>query len=98
MRIFEWDEAKNLINLEKHNMSFEIAQDIFNNPTIDISDERFDDNEKRIKSIGKIEDMIILVVIHTDRNGVTRLISARKARKDERDAYYQVFNDGGKNE
>lgn len=95
MRIFEWNESKNRSNLEKHNISFEMAQDIFNNRTIDIIDTRFDYQEIRIKTIGTLGNEIILVVIHTDRNGVTRIISARKARKDEREYYYQVLKSEG---
>ena len=95
MLSFEWDEAKSISNFEKHKISFEIAQGIFDNPTIDIIDNRFDYQETRIKTIGRLENEIILVVIHTDRNGVIRLISARKARKDEREYYYKILNQRG---
>lgn len=98
MHIFEWNEAKNISNLEKHKISFDVAQGIFDNPTIDIIDDRFDYQETRIKTLGRLGNAIILVVVHTDREGVTRLISARKARKDEREYYYQVLNSEGYNE
>jgi uncharacterized DUF497 family protein len=95
MLSFEWDETKNISNFKKHEISFEIAQGIFDNPTIDIIDNRFNYQETRIKTIGRLENEIILVVIRTDRNGVIRLISARKARKDEREYYYKILNQRG---
>lgn len=52
---FEWNEEKNISNFEKHEISFEIAQGIFRNPTVDIIDNRFDYQETRIKTIGRLK-------------------------------------------
>lgn len=84
---FEWDEDKNRRNVEKHGISFEQATGIFDGFTFSRLDDRFDYSELREISIGRAEGFAILVVVHTDRDGVCRLISARQARRDERKRY-----------
>ena len=83
---FEWDEAKDLENLKNHKISFDEAIGIFQGVTVSAIDDR-DYDEVREKSIGLIGSIRVVVVIHTDREGVTRIISARKADKKEREKY-----------
>ncbi|NOR70843.1 MAG: BrnT family toxin [Methylomarinum sp.] len=85
--IFEWDEEKNKKNILKHKISFEEAGLIFNDLTLTIIDSRKDYGEVREISIGQLSERLIVTVVHTDRNGVTRLISARLANKAERKNY-----------
>lgn len=47
-------------------------------------DDRFDYGEPREISICRIADIAVVVVVHTDRAGVVRIISARRANKKER--------------
>ncbi len=84
---FEWDEDKNRINIAKHGVSFEDAVKIFEGFTLERIDDRFDYGEERILSLGMLNGIVILAVVHTDRNGKTRIISARKANKAERNEY-----------
>ena len=86
---FEWDEAKNNANIEKHRVSFETALRIFEGPVLTWFDDREDYGEDRFISIGAVDDIVVLVVAHTDREGVTRLISARPASRRERQKYYE---------
>lgn len=86
---FEWDEDKNLSNIKKHGVSFEMAKLIFRGFTIDKIDERFAYGEMREFSLGIVNGTIILAVIHTDRDGVCRIISARQADNRER-KYYET--------
>lgn len=88
---FEWDEDKNAINLAKHGISFEEASDIFNGPVYTRNDDRFDYGETREISIGIIGEAIVINAVHTDREGRTRLISARKATKKERRLYFDYL-------
>ena len=82
---FEWDETKNRSNQEKHKISFEDAVDVFNDQDrINYKSDR--DGEKRFKTIGKAYQAII-VVIYTTRKLIVRIISARRARKEERREY-----------
>jgi uncharacterized DUF497 family protein len=84
---FEWDEKKSTSNQEKHGISFDDAMGIFDVPTLETpSDSR---GEARYKAIG-IVDGRELAVIYTLRNDSYRIISARRARKNERRAYHQT--------
>ena len=82
---FEWNEEKRRSNLEKHGVDIFVAALIFDGPTLNREDRRHDYGERRFKSIGMVDD-ICYVVIHTERNGATRLISAwLGGRRDRRE-------------
>ena len=85
---FEWDEAKNQANIRKHGVSFETAKRIFDRPMLTRPDRRKSYGEDRYISIGQVEHAALIVVVHTDRKGRTRLISARPASHKERQAYH----------
>ena len=84
---FEWDDDKNQQNIAKHGVSFADASRIFGGFTLDAKDDRFDYGEERIISIGLLDGVVILTVVHTDRDGVCRIISARPAKRSERKWY-----------
>lgn len=85
MNEFEWDEHKNEKNKLKHKVSFEDAKKVFEDENrLQYVTERND--ERRYMTIGKALK-VILVVVYTIRNFAFRLISARPARKDERERY-----------
>ena len=81
---FEWDDEKNRSNFEKHKIWLDEAAQIFKGPTLTTIDNREDYGEIREISIGQLYGQICLVVAHTDREGRTRLISARRAKSKER--------------
>ena len=88
--IVEWDDAKNEINKKKHKISFEFAAKIFlDENRIEEYDELHNDDEERIKVIGRVGK--ILTVIYTERGEKYRLISARRANKDEEAEYYGQY-------
>lgn len=85
---FEWDPAKNALNKQKHGLSFEEAATIFEGPVLSGPDNSTD--EEREKSFGLLGGVVVACVIHTERDGKIRIISARKATANERklfDAY-----------
>ena len=86
---FEWDEEKNLFNIEKHGISFETAKRIFERPVFTWKDTRHDYRERRELSLGTIEEEVLLTVVHTDRENAIRMISARVASQRER----RIFDD-----
>jgi uncharacterized protein len=88
---FEWDEAKNQLNQQKHRISFEEAQEIFLGVVFTSISDKLDYGEIREISIGSIQNIAIVAVIHTDRNGKIRIISARKAKPKERRKYYDYL-------
>ena len=84
---FDWDEDKNAKNKEKHNIDFHFASKIFEDENrIEWEDRRHDYGEKRFITIGKIINSIV-VVVYTLRKAVIRIISARPAKRKERDLY-----------
>ncbi|NEQ38149.1 MAG: BrnT family toxin [Okeania sp. SIO3I5] len=89
--MFEWNENKNQQNIRKHGISFEEASEIFYGIVFTTIDERYDYGEIREISIGAIQGVIIITVVHTERNGNIRIISARKATLKERKIYYDYF-------
>jgi uncharacterized protein len=88
---FEWDDHKNAQNFIKHGISFQEAKTIFDGNVFNWIDDRVDYLEIRETSIGAIQGVVIVVVVHTERNGITRIISARKATRTEREEYYDYL-------
>lgn len=85
---FEWDEAKRQTNLAKHSVDFADLEPLFDGPTVTMLDDRFDYGEARFVTFG-ILNGIVLTVVHTETDTVIRLISARKAAKDEEKYYFE---------
>jgi len=88
--VFEWDEYKAKSNLRKHKVSFEVAVQVFNDPSAVSIQDRIESNEERWKTIGKVNGVTILSVAHTvifDEMEIIRIISARRATYRERKHY-----------
>ena len=84
---FEWDDEKNVANIEKHGVSFEIAAKVFEDPNyIELYDSEHSSDEDRYIAIGYVQK--VLFVVFTERGKNVRLISARIATKQERSMYY----------
>ena len=87
---FEWDKNKNNSNTDKHKIDFDFASKVFgDDQRIEWEDKRKDYSEKRFVTIGKIINTFVTVV-YTMRGKIIRIISARKAKKQERDLYNKV--------
>ena|SRR5579872_2581040 len=82
--LFEWDEAKRDTNLTKHLIDFSDATRIFDGPVFERAQRRH--GEERMLAIGLLED-IEIVVVYVTRGHYRRIISARKAHRDERQEY-----------
>jgi hypothetical protein len=91
---FEWDPEKAAENLRTHGIAFEDAIHIFDDRTIEIADTREDYGEDRIVAFGVVQG-IEVAVVYTERKDVIRLISARRATRNERKAYWQVIRGQG---
>lgn len=90
MKDFEWDDHKNKRNIENHGIRFEDAIKIFDRPVLTNIDSRTDYGETREISLGLLHGIVVVMVVHTERNGRTRIISARKATKKERRRYEEA--------
>ena len=87
---FEWDERKNKTNLLKHGYDFSVGIIALNDPcAITSADSRQDYGELRRITIGLVAEEVFVVVVHTDRNKIARIISVRPANKKERRKYYE---------
>jgi uncharacterized DUF497 family protein len=88
---YTWSLAKNRRNTTRHGIAFEDAARIFEGPTLERVDDRFDYGEIRVYAIG-IVNGIEITVIYTDASrNERRIISAWKAERHEREAYWKVF-------
>lgn len=85
---FEWDEAKRRANLRRHGFDFLDAEKVFARETARFVDRRFDYGETRFLTIGMLNGRVV-VVIHTETDEVTRIISIRKALKHEEETYFK---------
>jgi len=92
---FEWDENESRQNLRKHDVRFETAVLVFDDPyAITLRDLTFYDEERWI-TVGAIGPGAILLVAHTfyekHQEEVIRIISARAAESHERKAYEEAY-------
>ena len=83
----EWDEAKRQANILKHSIDFVDAVEIFTGQFVETADRRRDYGEPRVLASGELAGEIIRIV-YTWRGERRRIISARRARRDEGRAYY----------
>lgn len=75
---FEWDPVKAASNLRKHQVSFDEAVQVFNDPlTLTIFDEQHSDYEERWVTIGSSRYHRLVVVVHTWTEAETNLIHVR---------------------
>jgi uncharacterized DUF497 family protein len=81
--LFEWDESKRRSNLAKHHIDFQDALGIFDGPVFEKASRSH--GEDRVLAIGLLEGIEIVVVYVIRRK--RRIISARRAHRDERQDY-----------
>lgn len=91
---FAWDQRKSEANFLHRGFDFAFATLIFEGPTVEVEDRRFDYGERRMVAIG-VADGLHLTIVYTDRdsgsNVVRRIISARRSNRRERQIYQQAF-------
>jgi len=85
IRAFEWNEEKRAENLRDHKIDFQDALQVMDGPTLVRRSDR--KGEVRYMVFGFLDDKEV-VVICTFRGENCRIISARRARRDERKKYY----------
>ena len=93
MMRFTWDPEKNAINVRRHGIALQDAARIFEGPTVERTDDRFEYGEIRVYAIGLVNGVEV-TVIYTDRDDDQRhLISAWKAEPHERRYFWQNLED-----
>lgn len=85
MRTYLWDAVKAASNLRKHGISFEEAVEVFDDPLVEIEQDRIVDGEQRWQATGMSRGLALLVVAYATWDDeqdieIVRIISARPAR------------------
>ena len=87
---FDWDKNKAKRNLSKHEVSFEEAKTVFDDPLyVDFYDPDHSEDEDRYLLVGQSNRGRLLIISYTERGNLIRLISAREVTKTERETYEQ---------
>ena len=89
-KLFDWDDNKNQMNINKHGVSFQEAATVFSDTdAIEADDDEHSQHEDRFIIIGRSRRLRIVVVCHCFRESETviRIISARMANKEEAKMY-----------
>ena len=89
---FEWDAEKNAVNFMKHGVSFDEAKTAFFDPLrAELYDWDHSLSEERWKLFG-LTGCVLLMVSYTEKAGIIRIISARRATKTEEEAYFYGYS------
>ena len=86
-----WSERKRKVNLKKHDLDFMDAESVLSGLTLSFADERFDYGERRFITIGMIDNVVVLIA-HTETEDEIRVISMRKATKDEEKIFFESIS------
>ena len=89
---FEWDEDKRLANIKNHGIDFSDVSEVFDGDVFTIEDDRYSYGEQRFVTFGLLKGLVVAVV-NTDRGELIRIISIRKATKNEYRSYFQAIAD-----
>jgi uncharacterized protein len=86
--VFRWDAPKEATNLKKHGIDFHEAATVLNDTlSATFPDHEHSILERRFVTVGMSSRRRILVVVHTERGNVIRIVSARRATSHERRFY-----------
>ena len=85
---YEWGGVKAAANVKKHHVTFEEAASVFLDPSaLTFWDPDHSEEEDREITIGRSRLRRVLFVAHTAREGRVRIISARRATRQEQRQY-----------
>jgi uncharacterized DUF497 family protein len=89
MMRYSWDPRKNRRNITRHGIAFEDAKRIFEGPTVEKVDDRFDYGEVRVYAVGLVNGLEITVVYTDEDDDERRIISAWRSEPHERRYFWQ---------
>jgi len=90
---FEWDEAKNRRNIRKHGLDFADVAEVFRGPVKARPDTREDYGEERWIALGLLKDRVVAIAFAQAGDDFIRVISFRKADRDEREEFEEALQD-----
>jgi hypothetical protein len=80
------------LNLRRHGIDFVDMMKVFDLETVTLVDDRYEYGETRFLTLGLLNGTVF-AISHTENNEVIRIISARKAQKDEEITYFKEIRD-----
>ncbi len=86
---FEWDERKNRSNIRRHGIDFADVPSVFGHPMLVGLDTRENYGEDRWIGVGLLRDVVVVVVYAEPNEETVRIISARKATRNEAQRYQE---------
>ncbi len=90
---YTWTERKNRRNFRLHGIAFEDAVRIFEQPTLERMDDRFEYQEIRVYAIGLVNGLEITVIYTDIDEDERRIISAWRSEPHERRAYWRSIEE-----
>jgi uncharacterized DUF497 family protein len=85
---YSYDRQKKSANLKKHGLDFDDAQQVIESgQTVTFEDHRFDYDEPRFITMGMLNDLVV-VIVTAETDADIRIISMRKAEKNEQKIYF----------
>jgi hypothetical protein len=84
---YEWNDAKNQLNIRNHGIDFLDVPSMFQHPMVTFLDQRRDYDEDRWVGIGILRTLVVVVVFTERGTDTMRIISARKATRNEEKIY-----------
>ena len=88
----DWDEGKRRSNIRKHGIDFIGVEKVFESKTVTILDDRFDYGESRFITLGLLNGRVV-VIAHSETRELIRVVSVRKATKNEEENYFKEIAD-----
>ena len=86
---YSYDKTKRVLNLKKHGLDFDdVKLVIESGKTLTFEDTRFEYGEQRFITLGMLQDTLVVIVTSETENEI-RIISMRKADKNEQAIYYE---------
>ena len=89
---YEWDARKRKANIRKHGFDFRDGPLVFEGLTITVLDDREDYGEERFVTLGLLNRTVV-VIVHTERPDLIRVISMRKATENEESYFFAQVGD-----
>jgi uncharacterized DUF497 family protein len=84
---FEWDSRKAASNFRRHEITFELACEVFFDPFVCYLDDEVVDGELRETIVGLTTTWLLLYVVYVLRDDIIRIVSARLVTAAERESY-----------
>jgi uncharacterized DUF497 family protein len=90
---FEWNESKRALNLATHGIDFQDVTGMWAKPVLEVPSRHLHGGEKRFLALSDRKGIAVTIVF-TWRGEVRRIISARRARRSERQEFDKAVNPG----